>query len=166
MKKHVVLLCSTAAMAGISLSASAGMTGLADSRLSEISAQGYVVSVGANNYALPFAYEVAASQAPGWVIGPQKNFVAAITPGYPAEVDAARADALVKVNGKLSVTTSYFSNVARCGRLGTAGIHFYTLNSAPHIDRCGITAPLQSPGNFLFRAIFFIQSLRVLFCII
>ncbi|HET7687643.1 MAG TPA: hypothetical protein VFK46_03350 [Candidatus Macondimonas sp.] len=115
MKKHVVLLCSTAAMAGISLSASAGMTGLADSRLSEISAQGYVVSVGANNYALPFAYEVAASQAPGWVIGPQKNFVAAITPGYPAEVDAARAAALVKVNGKLSVTTSYFQTLPVVG---------------------------------------------------
>lgn len=107
MKKRVVLLCSTAAMAVVSLSASAGMKDLADSRLSEIAAQGYVVAVGSNNYGLPFVYEVAASQAPGWVIGPQKNFVTAITPGYPAEVDTARADALVKVNGKLSAATSY-----------------------------------------------------------
>jgi hypothetical protein len=115
MKKRVVLLCSTAAMAVVSLSASAGMMSLADSRLSEISAQGYVVTVGANNYALPFAYEVAASQAPGWVIGPQQNFVATITPGYPAEVDAARAAALVKVNGKLSATTSYLQTLPVVG---------------------------------------------------
>jgi len=107
MKKCVVLLCSTATMAAVSLSASAGMTDLADSRLSEVVAQGYVVAVGSNNYGLPFIYEIAASQAPGWVIGPQKNFVTAITPGYPAEVDTARADALVKVNGKLTAATSH-----------------------------------------------------------
>jgi len=83
------------------------MTNLADSRLSEVVAQGYVVAVGSNNYGLPFIYEIAASQAPGWVIGPQKNFVTAITPGYPAEVDTARADALVKVNGKLTAATSH-----------------------------------------------------------
>jgi hypothetical protein len=63
--------------------------------------------VGNNSYGLPFVYDVAATKAPGWLIGPQQNFVAAITPGYPAEVDAARANVLVKVNGKLSATTSY-----------------------------------------------------------
>lgn len=107
MKKRVVLLCSSAAMAVVSLSAGAGMTDLADSRLSEVSAQGYVVAVGANNYGLPFAYEAAASQTPAWMLGPQKNFVTAIIPGYPAVVDTARADALVKVNGKLTATTTY-----------------------------------------------------------
>lgn len=115
MKKRVVLLCSTAVMAVVSLSATAGMTDLADSRLSEVAAQGYVVAVGNNNYDLPFAYDVAASQAPGWVIGPQKNFVTAITPGYPAVVDAARADALVKVNGKLSAATSYLQTLPVLG---------------------------------------------------
>ncbi|MES1992748.1 MAG: hypothetical protein V4457_03900 [Pseudomonadota bacterium] len=115
MKKRVVLLFSTAAMAVVSLSATAGMTDLADSRLSEVAAQGYVVAVGNNNYDLPFAYDVAASQAPGWVIGPQKNFVTAITPGYPAVVDAARADALVKVNGKLSAATSYLQTLPVVG---------------------------------------------------
>ncbi len=115
MKKRVVMLCSTAVMAVVSLSANAGMTGLADSRLSEVAAQGYIVNVGSNAYALPFAYEVASSKAPGWVIGPQKNFVEAITPGYPAEVESARADALVKVNGKLSATTSYLQTLPVVG---------------------------------------------------
>lgn len=107
MKKRVLLLCSSAMMAVVSLPASAGMSDLADSLLSEVSAQGYVVTVGANDYGIPFAYDVAASQAPAWVIGPQKNFVTAITPGYPAEVDSARAAALVKVNGKLGTVTSH-----------------------------------------------------------
>ena len=114
MKNRVVSMCA-AAMAAVSLSASAGMTDLADSRLSEVVAQGYVVAVGSNNYGLPFVYEVAASKAPGWVIGPQKNFVAAITPGYPAVVDTARANALVKVNDKLSATTSHLQTLPVVG---------------------------------------------------
>jgi hypothetical protein len=39
MKKRLVLLCSTAVMAVVSLAASAGMTDLADSRLSEVAAR-------------------------------------------------------------------------------------------------------------------------------
>lgn len=111
MKNRIVLSISAAAMAAASLSVNAQMKNLTDQALQDIHGQGYIVTVGANNYGLPFAYEVIASKAPGWVLGPQQNFVATITPGYPAEVDEARSYALARVNGKLSATTSYLQTL-------------------------------------------------------
>ena len=117
MKKHVVLLCSTAAMAVVSLSASAGMTDLADSSLREVSGQAYVLSVGTNSYTAPFAYEVFSSKAPPSVVTSGKNVVAHWAPGYPAKVSATRSMGLATINTSLTAATTSLQAIPYVGGL-------------------------------------------------
>ncbi len=117
MKKRVVLLCSSAAMAVVSLSASAGMTDLADSSLGEVSGQAYVLNVGTNSYTAPFAYEVFSMYAPASVVTTGKNVVTAWAPGYPAKVSATRGLGLATVNTGLTAATTSLQAIPFVGGL-------------------------------------------------
>lgn len=116
MKNRVVLMCA-AAMAVVSLSASAGMTDLADGSLRNISGQAYVLSVGINSYTAPFAYEVFSSKAPAPVVTTGKNLVTTWAPGYPAKVSATRSFALGKTNAGLTAATTSLQAIPFVGGL-------------------------------------------------
>jgi len=117
MKKRVVLLFSTAAMAAVSLSASAGMTDLADSSLRDVSGQAYLLNVGMNSYVAPFAYEVFSSKAPASVVITGQNLVATWAPGYPDKVSATRSLGLSKANMGLTAATTRLQAIPYVGVL-------------------------------------------------
>lgn len=117
MKNRVVLMCSAAAMAVVSLSASAGMTDLADSGLRDVSGQAYTLNIGTNSYAAPFAYEVFSSKAPAPVVTTGKNLVATWAPGYPAKVGATRGFSLGMANMGLTAATTSLQAIPFVGGL-------------------------------------------------
>jgi len=116
MKNRVVLMCA-AAMAAVSLPASAGMTDLADSSLRDVSGQAYVLSVGVNSYTAPFAYDVFTSKAPASVVTTGQNAVTTWAPGYPAKVSATRNFGLGKANAGLMAATTSLQAIPFIGSL-------------------------------------------------
>ncbi len=117
MKNRIKLMCAAAAMAVVSLSASAGMTDLADSSLRDVSGQAYILNVGVNSYSAPFAYEVFSSKAPAPVVTTGQNLVATWAPGYPAKVTAARGFGLSKANMGLTAATTRLQAIPYVGGL-------------------------------------------------
>jgi hypothetical protein len=115
MKKRVVLLFSTAAMAAVSLSAGAGMTDLADSRLAEVSGQGYTLTVGVTPHPVPFAYEDFVAEAPASVVTFQKALTAAWAPNYPTKVAATRTAGLALTNVGLTAATGKLQAIPHLG---------------------------------------------------
>lgn len=106
MKKYVVNMISTALLAGFSAVSMAEMNPLSAPALGEVSAQGYVLTVGSKPFAAPFAYDVYASKAPAPLVTTGQNLVSTFAPGYPAKVAMVRSTGVGKVNTGLSLATS------------------------------------------------------------
>lgn len=106
MNKGILMTVAGLALAGFSAAPMAEMNPLTEPALREVSAQGYVLTVGSKPFTAPFAYDVYASKAPAPIVTTGQNLVSAFAPGYPAKVGMVRSTGVGKVNAGLSLATS------------------------------------------------------------
>ena len=106
MNKHILMAVSGVALAGFSAVSMAEVKVLSEPALAEVSAQGYVLTVGSKQFDAPFAYDVYASKAPAPLVTTGQNLVSAFAPGYPAKVGMIRSTGVDRVNAGLSLATS------------------------------------------------------------
>lgn len=117
MKKYSKMTFSGIALAGFSMTVSAGMSDLSDHELRDVSGQAYVLSVGTSQYSAPFAYEVFVSKAPSFVVTYGQDLVSTYASGYPAKVSSVRTSGLNRANMGLSAATMALQAIPFVGPL-------------------------------------------------
>ncbi|MDY6943021.1 MAG: hypothetical protein SVU69_08405 [Pseudomonadota bacterium] len=102
MKKLMKTAAMGAAVALLPLSAQAELAPMSNAELSAIHGQGYTITVGAVDYAVPFAFEVFSAKADPAVLSAVAGLVSGYAPGLPSGVDSKRSAAVGIVNSKLA----------------------------------------------------------------
>ncbi|HBG29397.1 hypothetical protein [Candidatus Macondimonas diazotrophica] len=117
MKKYIKMAFAGVALAGFSMTVSAGMSDLSDQDLRDVSGQAYFLNVGLSQYTAPFAYEVFSSKAPSFVVDYGRDLVSTYASGYPAKVSSARSAGLDRANMGLSAATMALQAIPFVGPL-------------------------------------------------